>query len=69
MVRFILIVNFFTEEILFDPQTSGGLLASVSKDDLADIQKDFMENNLELYVVGEVIEKNEYNVYVRGMKR
>ena len=61
--------DFFTEEILFDPQTSGGLLASVSKDDLADIQKDFMENNLELYVVGEVIEKNEYNVYVRGMKR
>ena len=61
--------DFFTEEILFDPQTSGGLLASVSKDALADIQKDFMENNLELYVVGEVIEKNEYNVYVRGMKR
>ena len=28
-----------------------------------------MENNLELYVVGEVIEKNEYNVYVGGMKR
>lgn len=42
---------------MFDPQTSGGLLASVSKDALADIQKDFMENNLELYVVGEVIEK------------
>ena len=31
-------------------------------------QKDFKENNLELYVVGEVIEKNEYNVYVRGRK-
>ena len=57
--------DFFTEEILFDPQTSGGLLASVSKEDLMDINKNFIENNLELYVVGEVIDKNEYNVYVR----
>ena len=60
--------DFFTEEILFDPQTSGGLLASVSKADLEMLEKDFKENNLELYVVGEVIEKNEYNVYVRGRK-
>ena len=57
--------DFFTEEILFDPQTSGGLLASVSKEDLEKLEIDFKENNLELYVVGEVIEKNEYNVYVR----
>ena len=60
--------DFFTEEILFDPQTSGGLLASVFKADLERLEKDFKENNLELYVVGEVIEKNEYNVYVRGRK-
>lgn len=57
--------DFFTEEILFDPQTSGGLLASVSKEDLEKLEIDFKENNLELYVVGEVIDKNEYNVYVR----
>ena len=53
---------------MFDPQTSGGLLASVSKADLEMLEKDFKENNLELHVVGEVIEKNEYNVYVRGRK-
>ena len=41
----------------FDPQTSGGLLASVSKEDLEKLEIDFKENNLELYVVGEVIEK------------
>lgn len=43
--------DFFTEEILFDPQTSGGLLASVSKADLEMLEKDFKENNFELYVV------------------
>ena len=56
--------DFFTEEILFDPQTSGGLLASVSKVDVEKIQKEFQENNLPLYVIGEVISKNKYNIYV-----
>ena len=32
---------------------------------IENLEIDFKENNLELYVVGEVIEKNEYNVYVR----
>lgn len=57
--------DFFTEEILFDPQTSGGLLASVSKEDVENIQKEFKDNHLALYVIGEVINKNEYNIYVR----
>ena len=43
-------------------------MASVAKEDLEKLEKDFKENNLELYVVGEVIDKNEYNVYVRGSK-
>ena len=40
-------------------------LKEISKEDLENLEIDFKENNLELYVVGEVIEKNEYNVYVR----
>ncbi len=52
--------NFFDEEILFDPQTSGGLLASVPKKYV-----DRIKNELECYVIGEIIEKKDYSVEVK----
>lgn len=42
------------QEILFDPQTSGGLLFSVSPDILPTLLKDFQNKNIEFYVVGSV---------------
>lgn len=53
--------SFFDEEILYDPQTSGGLLASVPKKYVEQIQ-----NELECYVIGEIIDKKEYSVEVVG---
>ena len=52
--------SFFDEEILFDPQTSGGLLASVPKKYVNRIK-----NELECYVIGEIVDKKEYSVEVR----
>ena len=56
--------NFFLEEILYDPQTSGGLLASVAKEDLDDIMNAFKEAGRECYVIGEVVDLKDKSIYV-----
>ena len=57
--------NFILEEILYDPQTSGGLLASVASDDLENILNDFNQAGLACYVIGRIVEKNQFDIYVR----
>ena len=56
--------NFFLEEIMYDPQTSGGLLASVAKKDLDDILDAFKEAGRECYVIGEVVDLKDKSIYV-----
>lgn len=53
------------QEILFDPQTSGGLLFSVSPDILPTLLKDFQNKNIEFYVVGSVQDKQNKYLIVR----
>lgn len=55
-------VDFAMQEILFDPQTSGGLLFSISKEYVLELIDLFRKNNLDLYEIGEVIRKNEYSI-------
>jgi len=52
-------------DLLFDPQTSGGLLISIEADKAKDLI-DYYEKNLEttFAVVGKVIEKQEKAIYV-----
>lgn len=57
--------DFELEEILYDPQTSGGLLVSVDADDLKNIQADFLKANMDVYVIGQVIQKEQYSIYVK----
>jgi selenide, water dikinase len=40
--------------LLFDPQTSGGLLLGVPREKLSDLQKRAQELNQPVWVVGEV---------------
>lgn len=45
------------EEILFDPQTSGGLLISVAKEDASCLLKDIETLNLPCGIVGTIKRK------------
>lgn len=57
--------DFAKEEVLFDPQTSGGLLVSVSEDDANLIIKEFERNNLFIRQIGLVKARRANNVIVR----
>jgi len=52
------------EEILFDPQTSGGLLISVHKDDADALLADLQKLEQPCCMVGEVTEREDSNIIV-----
>jgi len=58
-------VDFSMEEILFDPQTSGGLLISVPADEAAEIVERMHKAGLPAQVVGFVTEKQDKDIIVR----
>lgn len=57
--------DFALEEILYDPQTSGGLLVSVPEAEVPAIQDAFAKAGQEIYTLGRIIEKGEKEIYVR----
>lgn len=52
------------EDILFDPQTSGGLLISTPKNQVESMMKRLMELDIKSAIIGEVIEKGEVPLVV-----
>ena len=56
--------DFAMEEILFDPQTSGGLLVAVNPNDIEALMEELDSLNLPCGVIGEVIEEKEYKIIV-----
>jgi len=52
------------EDIVFDPQTSGGLLFSISKDYSENIMKELSDLELESSIIGEVIPLDEKIIIV-----
>ena len=57
-------IPFAMEEVLFDPQTSGGLLAAVKEDHAADLLQDLLSHGLPAAIVGEICKKEDSDVEI-----
>lgn len=51
-------------DIIFDPQTSGGLLISVKKEEAESLAKLISQNSFEARIIGEVAEKGEFDLFI-----
>lgn len=58
-------VAFGLEELLFDPQTSGGLLVSVPKGAAEELLQELQKLELPAGMVGEIVDKGEKEIWVR----
>lgn len=59
-------ISFAMEEILFDPQTSGGLLIAVKKSEAEQLTGELRQAGLPAAVVGEIVPKQEIEIQVKG---
>lgn len=57
-------IPFSMEEILFDPQTSGGLLIALAKEDAPALLEQLQETGAPARIVGEVTEKADIEILV-----
>ena len=53
------------EDLVFDPQTSGGLLAAVPERDVPEIMKRLDAAGLQAGVIGEVVDRQEWTLVLR----
>lgn len=58
--------SFFMEELLFDPQTSGGLLLSVKKEDAEELLSEILDLGLPAAIVGEVTGPEKRKIFVES---
>lgn len=59
-------VTFAMEEVLFDPQTSGGLLIAVPEKQAEALLADLKKEGHPAAIVGEILPKSEKEIYVCG---
>ena len=57
-------VSFAMEEVLFDPQTSGGLLLAVDPADAAALEQALRAAGLSASIVGEILPKQKIEITV-----
>ena len=59
------VAELWREDLVFDPQTSGGLLAAVPERDVPEIMKRLDESGLQAGVIGEVVDRQEWTLVLR----
>ena len=57
-------VPFAMQEILFDPQTSGGLLLAVASKEAENLRDELQKASLPAQIVGEITEKRDAEIFV-----
>ncbi len=57
-------IPFAMEEVLFDPQTSGGLLAAIRADQAEEALQRLREAGLPAAIIGELTQKESFEIYV-----
>lgn len=58
-------VDFAMEEVLFDPQTSGGLLLAVDQKDVENMVEKMKECGIPAAIIGEILPKQEIEIFVK----
>lgn len=61
-------IPFAVEEVLFDPQTSGGLLLAVHPDDVYEMTEKMQSCGLPAAIVGQIIEKTDMEITVKSSR-
>ena len=56
--------DFALEEILYDPQTSGGLLVSIDSNDADKALSELNENGIEAAIIGEIYNKFDKSIFI-----
>ena len=56
---------FAMEEVLFDPQTSGGLLLAAASEDASALEAELQAAGLPAKIVGEIVPKTEHKITVK----
>ena len=57
-------IPFAMEEVLFDPQTSGGLLAAVAPECAQELLQELRQAGMPAAIVGEIVAQREKEIYV-----
>lgn len=57
-------IDFALEEILFDPQTAGGLLFSINENDADEFVNNLKNEGVDAQIIGKVIKKQNYSIMV-----
>lgn len=64
-VKFVISIPDDIKDVLYDPQTSGGLLISIPKDNVELLLKELKNTPTEYGVIGEVVEKEKHYLIVK----